>query len=226
MIKIFKNILNKPHSVENTTKLVKTIFLVYFIGAVGFIMPITHDLFVILTPLNLIFSFVVLFYAIRFDLKKWHWIIFILIYILGFGIEVVGVNTGWPFGEYEYGSVLGIKAFNTPLLIGVNWLMLILATHLLVSKYVKNRILIPFLAATLMLVFDFALEPFAIFSGMWLWEMSYVPFDNYFAWWLISLVMHLLFLPLKFTSGFRVGKAVFFSQLIFFLVVILFNMIF
>ena len=38
---------------------------------------------------------------------------YILPVVLGFAIEVVGTNTGWPFGEYTYGSALGLSIAHT-----------------------------------------------------------------------------------------------------------------
>jgi putative membrane protein len=43
-------------------------------------------------------------------------------------LEVVGVKTGLIFGEYKYGSTLGIKLFEVPLIIGFNWVFVILGS--------------------------------------------------------------------------------------------------
>ena len=40
--------------------------------------------------------------------------------------EAIGVNTGLLFGTYEYGANLGFKIFGVPLIIGVNWTVLII----------------------------------------------------------------------------------------------------
>ena len=38
--------------------------------------------------------------------------------------EILGVKFGVIFGDYEYGSALGLKIFDVPLLIGANWAIL------------------------------------------------------------------------------------------------------
>ncbi len=204
-------------------KLIQTVVSVYIIGILGFLIPYTHNFFVDLTVLNLLFSVIVLFIATWADLKWQHFLIFILVYILGYAIEVIGVNTSWPFGAYSYGDVLGVKLFDTPLFIGVNWLLLVLATNLMARQRIDNPWLVPVVAATMMLIFDIALEPFAIYTGMWSWEAVNVPFNNYLAWWIIAFFMHALFVPLKFTQGGKVAHAVFLAQIVFFIIINLKN---
>jgi putative membrane protein len=47
-----------------------------------------------------------------------------LIAVAGFFIEAIGVNTGLIFGNYVYKTTLGWKFLETPLIIGVNWILL------------------------------------------------------------------------------------------------------
>ncbi|MFO7864407.1 MAG: carotenoid biosynthesis protein [Salinivirgaceae bacterium] len=206
-------------------ELVRSVISVYLVGLVGFLIPYSHDFFVALTPLTLLFSLVVLLLAVRKSLTPKSAIVFIAIYLLGFFIEAIGVNTGWPFGEYAYGSVLGIKWLQTPLFIGVNWLLLVLASHLIAAHRAPNRWLIPFIGATLMLIFDVALEPFAINTGMWVWSAASVPIANYIAWWLIAFAMHWILLLKPYSTGYRVGYAVFLAQIVFFMILNMVNLI-
>lgn len=203
-------------------KLVEVVFWVYLVGVVGFVVPYTQGIFIDLTPLNLLFSLIVLIYAVKSDLKLIHWGVFLLVYAIGFIIELIGTNTGWPFGSYAYGDVLGVKLYETPLLIGVNWLVLILSTHLVLAKTVSNKVLIPFIGATAMLIFDLVLEPIAITTGMWTWAELEIPFENYVSWWIIAFVLHFLMLLLRFNRGAKVGMAVFVAQLVFFIVLNIF----
>ena len=76
----------------------------------------------------------------------------------GFLIEALGVNTGIIFGHYSYGKGLGLKIFNTPVIIGINWLFLSY-TCVSVSNYLVKSPTIRFLMApALMLALDSALE--------------------------------------------------------------------
>ena len=56
---------------------------------------------------------------------------------LGFGVEVIGVETGLLFGDYEYGSGLGPKVLKVPMLMGVLWWILLLGTHHWSSRWLS-----------------------------------------------------------------------------------------
>ena len=98
----------------------------YMGGLVGIALPV-HEDFVLLTPLNLLASL---------SLILWHhpkWdrplsIFLLLCFFTGFLVELAGVQTGLIFGEYQYGEVLGWKIWGTPLIIGINWAMLVYAS--------------------------------------------------------------------------------------------------
>jgi len=50
----------------------------------------------------------------------------LLVFLIGFSVEGIGVATGVLSGSYSYGSAFGFKLFKTPIMIGVNWLFLAL----------------------------------------------------------------------------------------------------
>lgn len=202
-------------------KLIEVVIWIFLVGAIGFATPATRDVFIFLTPFNLLFSILVLLYAINSDMRKRHWVGFFFVYSIGFVVELIGVNTGWPFGNYAYGAVLGIKFFETPLLIGINWLILVLATHLFLTKFIAMRFLIPFIGASAMLVFDFVMEPVAIATNMWTWS-GVIPWENFVAWWFVALILHFILLPLHFRRGAKVGLAIFLAQFVFFIVLNIF----
>ena len=56
-------------------------------------------------------------------------LIVLLVYIITFFSEWIGVNYGWLFGSYVYGESLGFKIGGVPLLIGANWLLLALVCY-------------------------------------------------------------------------------------------------
>ena len=101
----------------------------YSVGVAGLIIPQTRDLFLFLVPLNLLMNLALLFiYHGKIDVRfAWK---AALIFIAGILVEVAGVNTGLIFGSYSYGPTLGPKIFHTPVMIGVNWLMLVYASLL------------------------------------------------------------------------------------------------
>jgi len=50
----------------------------------------------------------------------------LLVFLIGFSVEGIGVATGVLSGSYSYGSAFGFKLFKTLIMIGVNWLFLAL----------------------------------------------------------------------------------------------------
>ena len=167
--------------------------VVHGVGAVGTALGYA-DLLLPLTPLNLVICAGIVM-AFTGSESPWRWA---LTMFLGFGIEVLGVATGWLFGDYSYGRGLGPKALGVPLLMGVLWWLLLLGTHhwsdRLLSK--RNPSPSPFaraaLAATLMTALDGAIEPVAIRAGWWTWHAGAIPWTNYLTWWVAAFALGLL----------------------------------
>lgn len=165
----------------------KFIIIFYIVGTLGFLIPYTRELFIKITPFALILNvYLLALYHQTYTRKTL--LVFSIIYILGFLIEVIGVNTGVIFGNYQYGSGLGLKLFKTPLLIGINWLFLTYTSISILSNFRLNKLLIIVLAPFLMLIYDFVLEQIAPKMDMWSWQGSSVPIQNYISWYLIAVV--------------------------------------
>lgn len=189
--------------------------IVYLVGIVGILWPIHPD-FILLTPLNLIFS---LFMLLSFH-RKWDlgFYLFALICMLaGFFVEVAGVKTGVIFGEYAYGATLGPKWLEVPLMMAVNWLILVYATgmigHFLIRKY---NALKAALGATLMVLLDLLIEPVAISRDFWHWAGGEIPLQNYFAWWVISWILLMVFYGLTKKEYNRLAPIIYVNQVTFF----------
>jgi putative membrane protein len=171
--------------VLRSKNLVPILIFYYLVGITGIIVPATRNLFIRLTPFSLLMSIFLLF-LFHDNYKRRFWLASLLIFSIGFLVEVVGVKTGILFGAYQYGETLGLKLMHTPLLIGVNWLMLIYCATYIAGKYVEPLYYRSIVAATLMVVYDFALEPAAIRLDMWSWSGGAVPLQNYLAWFIIA----------------------------------------
>lgn len=164
----------------------------HLVGLMGFSSPEWQETFRMLTPYHLAIS-----YGIMISMHK-HWdfslITFIaLSFLIGIAMEILGVYTGLVFGEYHYSENLGLKVGGTPLIIGVNWVMLTYMTGYLANKLTTQvwvRILI---GAIAMVLLDVLIEPFAISQNLWQWEANSIPLRNYAAWFFISLILHGLF---------------------------------
>ncbi|MFN7013146.1 MAG: carotenoid biosynthesis protein, partial [Bacteroidia bacterium] len=77
----------------------------YSVGIVGLSNSQWQPLFLSLTPLNLLLTLVIFFWANE-SLHKNLILSFIITFIIGYGVEVAGVHTGVLFGIYKYCSAL------------------------------------------------------------------------------------------------------------------------
>lgn len=165
---------------------------VYAVGVAGFLVPGLQDKWAAMTPLNLLLSFVLL---IAFH-RPWNQAAaasVVLIGLLGFLLEVAGVQTGLLFGEYAYGPNLGWKVAHTPLLIGINWIMLVYMSVYAARRRASHPVVVAGLAAALMTGIDVLIEPFAMRFGLWDWQAGVVPLQNYMMWFVASFIFALVF---------------------------------
>lgn len=139
--------------------------------------------FVFLTPYNLLLMLVV--FLLASDRPK-NWGLYMAPIVLGYIIEVVGTNTGWPFGAYTYGTALGPRIFSTPLMIGVLWWVLIRAWFDLSERWTQNAWAKSLITGTAMVLMDVLIEPVAIELGFWTWAEVEVPVANYISWFVLA----------------------------------------
>ncbi len=157
-----------------------------------------------LTPFVLLLTGGTILFYIRVD-KKFNLYLWCgVTYLSTFIIEVVGVKTGFIFGNYSYGNVLGFSLFDVPLIIGFNWLLIIMAAINIAQSAEENIFLVALLAATLAVVFDLILEPVAIKLNYWHWEENLIPLKNYYSWFFITFCLSILasIMKITFTSIF------------------------
>ncbi|MGQ9820131.1 MAG: carotenoid biosynthesis protein [Candidatus Kapaibacteriales bacterium] len=200
----------------------KFVVIFYFVGFLGFIIPFTRAFFITITPFALLLNaYLLVVNHKNFTLKTL--LVFILILVSGFVIEVIGVKTGKIFGNYSYGETLGIKLFETPLLIGLNWLLLAYTAATLSQNLKLMSWLSVFISPLFMVLYDVVLEQVAPKMKMWSWENSEIPFKNYLAWYIIALGFVLLLKVFKIETQNPLGAIIFISQFMFFLLIYLFS---
>ncbi len=197
-----------------------SIFIVIILYSVGLWGFLNRDASIInLTPANLCLSLFLLMIHAENGWKSWIKIAF-PVYVLGFGIEAIGVHTGWPFGTYYYQDVFGLKWLDTPLLIGVNWVIVAFGAHsstsFILQKIELSVIIKSLIAASFMVVLDYLIEPMAISFQFWQWEDGVIPMSNYISWLIVSWVMQLwIFYFLKNNRN-TMSAFIFIMQFIFF----------
>ncbi|GAB5538831.1 MAG: hypothetical protein Salg2KO_09340 [Salibacteraceae bacterium] len=189
------------------------ILLIFYLIGIGGVVFGDAESFLSLTPLNLLLTLGIIFWN-HADWKGW-WI-FLLTYVGGLVIEIIGVNTGWPFGIYHYGNVLGPKIFDTPWIIGVNWLMLLYATNSIANRIGTTVLIRVAISAALMTILDILIEPVAIQMDFWTWENPTVPLSNYLSWFVLSALLSFPWQYSRLNLNKSIGFAVFLVQIIFF----------
>jgi putative membrane protein len=178
---------------NNNTKLklkVSIIILIafYISGIVGILTKNQTIDFLSLTPLNLLVNATLLLLNHQKGTNK-QWLVFLIIAVIGYFIEVIGVTTGVIFGDYFYKTTLGWKLFETPLIIGVNWMLLTYGVVYTIGVKIKNTIGIALASAFVLVALDILIEPVAIKYDFWIWKQAIVPFKNYIAWFFISFIL-------------------------------------
>jgi putative membrane protein len=66
------------------------------------------------------------------------------------------------FGNYVYKTTLGWKFLETPLIIGVNWILLTCSVVYSIENKIKSNLGIAFASACLLVLLDILIEPVAI----------------------------------------------------------------
>lgn len=172
----------------------------YLAGVVGLSFESSRELFQSLTPFNLLLTGAIVFH---FEEKKTapYFLYIILVFLFGFGVEVLGVQSGVVFGHYSYGETLGFKVWGVPLAIGLNWAILIYITGFASNAIAKSIWLRCLIGACFMVVLDLLIEPVAIAQDFWNWEKGHIPFKNYVGWFFISYIFQFLFQKLPFSKN-------------------------
>lgn len=207
--------------------------LFHTIGLVG-LLYFDKSFFLAATPFNLLLSFALLVWTQ--EGKNISFFLFIIIcFAIGVSVEIIGINTGVLFGDYTYGNVLGYKLKNVPVLIGINWFIIIycsgISIHTLLTKAIKRvandtgktpmalkALSIIVDGATLAIFFDWLMEPVAVKLGYWTWNGDgSIPMFNYMCWFAVCLLLLAAFHFIKFNKQNKFAVNLLLIQLMFFL---------
>lgn len=207
--------------------------LFHSIGVIG-ILFFNQDFFIRSTPYNLLLSFALLTWT-QENKNLYFYTFLAASCVIGFFVEVIGVNTGLLFGNYKYGTVLGIQWQQVPLLIGINWFIILyccgISTQTLLQKVIHSvggenvkpskimqALSVMTDAATLAVLFDWLMEPVAVKLGFWQWlGDGEIPLYNYLCWFLVSILLMLIFHVCRFSKANKFAVNLLLIQSMFFL---------
>jgi putative membrane protein len=164
---------------------ITVLIILHVVGLAGFALPAWVGIFRALVPIHLLLSVVILMGFHQ------HWSLIFLINSLGIAaggwfIEFIGVHSKSLFGNYQYTAVLGPSLGGVPLIMALNWLMLIYAVGSVVQRLQVKLIWQVLIGGFIMVFLDFALENFAMAHNLWEWNNNTVPALNYATWFVVS----------------------------------------
>lgn len=210
-------IAQAPPEAQNKRIIIAKIVVVaiYAVGAIGLSLPEYRDYFLMLTPAQLLLTLVLL---LGFH-KGWSDafpIFAAAAFWLGFGAELIGIHTGYIFGDYFYGPTLGPMLWKVPIIIGVNWFVLVYLTGAVFYKVTDNDAYAALLGAGAMTVIDYIMEPVAVALDMWYWKSEIIPSGNYLTWFVVAFLIHLIYRKGNFEKGNPLAALMLTSMILFF----------
>jgi len=99
--------------------------------------------------------------------------------------ETFAIKTGWPYGHFSYGGILGPQLFgSTPVTVLVAWTPLMLGALALFTSLSGWRAILSLTG--LVVLADIVLDPAAVHVGFWTWDQPGfyygVPLINFVGW--------------------------------------------
>lgn len=197
-------------------------FFIYVMGTLSLLHSATRSEALHMTPVALLLTtgLLLLFASTPYTVRMVT--VFTAITVIGFLAELIGVQTGWIFGHYEYTGNFGIRWWDTPPLIGVNWLFLSYAWAAVTGNTAHAPTYRLFYASLGMLAYDLLLEQAAPLMQLWYWQGNRIPWTNYIAWFLLALFFQWLIHHNRIITRNRIALPLLLLQILMFICVILF----
>jgi bisanhydrobacterioruberin hydratase len=185
----------------------------YWVGILG---VSTHNLNILkLTPISFLLTWMIL--NLGFKQSSTLWMLQLVVFVGGYFIEVIGVNTGLIFGQYKYLNNLGIKIMYTPLIMGVNWVITVFCCYGIISYIgVKNLYLRAAAGSILMVLLDLLIEPVCELMGFWEWQGGHAPVQNFVSWMVLGFMFQWLLLKSKIVVNNQMSLLLYILQMLFF----------
>lgn len=201
-----------------TTMPLVVLYGMYAVGTASHVLDATRGLMLSMTPWVLLALGLFVMHPDALDRNRRLLVWVVPLYAATFAAEAVGVATGAVFGDYSYGPTLGLKALDVPLVIGFNWVLVVLGATVIARMYLRPRWQVVLAAAALTTAFDVAMEPVAMALDYWDWAVGHVPLQNYVAWFAISALAAASLEGLDVRTDNRLYAHYFAVQLVFFIV--------
>lgn len=115
----------------------------------------------------------------------------------GWGIEVLGTVTKFPFGDYTYSASLGPALLGVPILIPMAWSMMAYPVLLAAQRLSSTAFGTAFIGGWLLASWDLFLDPQMTGEDYWIWNqigwtlpgIPDIPLQNFLGWLLSSIAL-------------------------------------
>jgi putative membrane protein len=115
----------------------------------------------------------------------------------GLAVEAIGVATGFPFGDYEYGALRGPTLLGVPFIIPLAWTWMAWPAWIAAGHIVRVTSARIALAGVGLAAWDLFLDPQMVAESHWRWSpplvtlpgVDTVPVGNYAGWLGVALLM-------------------------------------
>ena len=138
------------------------------------------------------------------------------VFFIGFMAEWLGVKFGFLFGDYSYGANLGMKLDDVPIIMGINWVILSLASRGIIQRFFKVPVMKILVSSVLMVSLDILIEPLAPQLDYWSFDTMVAPLSNYIGWLIYSILIHSLLELVQFKGHFKMSLHILIIQFLFF----------
>ncbi len=215
-------VITKKTNIKTGMDLSIFVILTYIVLSLGFLFKPTPSLLITLLPWVMLLTTVFVVYKIKPN--TFLLTIFFLIISLTFILEAIGVLTGIPFGEFFYLNTLGFKVLDVPIIVAINWSMIIFSSYVFTQRLLEkikfdNRLVL-MLTPIIVTLIDYIMEPVAIYLKLWNWSSGMIPTSNYISWFIFTLLCttFIYFVTWgkkinnsKYLLAFLIGQTIFFT---------------
>jgi putative membrane protein len=208
--------LKLPQQTPKQKKLTDLIITFNMVGMTGFAIPATQHIFMALVPWHLLLMG--MFMGISHEQFNGRFLFFLLlVYVLAFFAEWIGVHTQLIFGNYYYGQTMGYKLWGIPVIMGITWFLLIYGAGVTMQWFgIRNMLLRVITGSVILVLLDMLIEPIAMRFDYWHWAGGITPLKNYWGWLLVSMVMLFVFEAFRFKKQSLVAPVLLLMQFVFF----------
>lgn len=142
----------------------------------------------------------VLLWSVGANGPIWTVTSFLIVLLFTYLLELVGVSTGIPFGEYEYATTLGIQVASVPLIVPVAWYSMAIPTLMLARSLSQRPLIVLFFATIGLTAWDFLLDPWMVGEGHWTWAnpepslpgLEGIPVTNFIGWIISTFLLFVI----------------------------------